>query len=72
MCLLQEGMKQALVRRRLRLLAARRQPFHHQRFLYWIAALVPQIPILPLPLPNVTIYYTIWRIVSHQSASTGG
>jgi hypothetical protein len=30
-----------------------------------------QIPILPLPLPNVTIYYTLWRIVSHQSASTG-
>ena len=69
--LLQESLPEALVRRHLRRLAAQRQPFHRKRFLLWISAIIPQIPILPLPLPNVTIYYTLWRISSHYSASTG-
>lgn len=31
-----------------------------------------QIPLIPLPLPNVTIYFTIWRIISNRSAGKGG
>lgn len=30
-----------------------------------------QIPLIPLPLPNVTIYFTIWRIISNRSAGKG-
>lgn len=31
-----------------------------------------QIPLIPLPLPNITIYFTIWRIISNRSAGKGG
>eukprot|EP00879_Flechtneria_rotunda_P018681 GHRR01019604.1.p1 GENE.GHRR01019604.1~~GHRR01019604.1.p1 ORF type:complete len:226 (+),score=64.07 GHRR01019604.1:759-1436(+) len=60
-----------LVRRRLRLLAAKAEPFHRSRLRVWAAALMPQLPLIPLPLPNVTIYYTVWRIVSNHSARKG-
>jgi hypothetical protein len=30
-----------------------------------------QLPLIPLPLPNVTIYFTIWRIISNRSAANG-
>jgi hypothetical protein len=33
---------------------------------------VLQIPLIPLPLPNVTIYFTLWRIISNRSAGKGG
>uniref|UniRef100_A0A383VAC5 Mitochondrial K+-H+ exchange-related-domain-containing protein n=1 Tax=Tetradesmus obliquus TaxID=3088 RepID=A0A383VAC5_TETOB len=65
------SLPERLVRRRLRLLAAKAQPFHASRFRMWIGILLPQIPLIPLPLPNVTIYYTIWRIASNRSAGRG-
>lgn len=39
----------------------------------WTTAmlLLVQIPLIPLPLPNVTIYFTIWRIISNRSAGNG-
>lgn len=30
-----------------------------------------QVPLIPLPLPNVTIYYTLWRVASNHSARKG-
>lgn len=38
------------------------------RAVLWCAV---QIPLIPLPLPNVTIYFTIWRIISNRSAGQG-
>jgi hypothetical protein len=67
----QASLPERLVRRRLRLLAAKAAPFHASRLRLWAAILLPQIPLIPLPLPNVTIYYTIWRIASNRSAGRG-
>lgn len=36
-----------------------------------MAALIPQLPLVVLPLPNITIYYSVWRIVSHYNATQG-
>ncbi|KAF6256221.1 mitochondrial K+-H+ exchange-related-domain-containing protein [Scenedesmus sp. NREL 46B-D3] len=65
------SLPERFVRRRLRLLAAAAQPFHASRLRLWIGILLPQLPLIPLPLPNVTIYYTIWRITSNRSAGRG-
>jgi hypothetical protein len=60
-----------LVRRLLRRLCQRRVPEHRRGAVLWTAALLPQAPLSVLPLPNVTIYYTLWRIFMHASASVG-
>lgn len=67
----QASLPERLVRRRLRHLAAKAEPFHNSRLRVWSAAVVPQLPLIPLPLPNITIYYTVWRIISNRSASRG-
>lgn len=67
----QDGLPERLVRRRLRLLAAKAQPFHASRMRVWALALIPQLPLIPLPLPNVTLYYTAWRVASNFSAGKG-
>ncbi len=68
---MQTSLAARLIRRRLRRLSAAREPFHRQRMYAWVAALVPQAPIVLLPIPNVTVYYTAWRIISNRSASMG-
>eukprot|EP00775_Hariotina_reticulata_P003909 gene3909-4163_t len=65
------SLPERLVRRRLRLLAAKAIPFHRSRLRIWSMAILPQLPLIPLPLPNVTIYYTVWRVVSNFSAERG-
>jgi hypothetical protein len=60
-----------LVRRLLRRLCAKREPEHRRGALLWAAALIPQAPLSILPLPNVTIYYTLWRLYMHASAFVG-
>jgi hypothetical protein len=60
-----------LVRRVLRRLCQRRAPQHQRGARLWIAALLPQAPLSVLPLPNVTVYYTLWRVFMHASAATG-
>jgi len=60
-----------LVRRALRRLCAKREPQHRRGALLWAAALIPQAPLSILPLPNVTIYYTLWRVYMHASAYVG-
>ena len=58
-------------RRLLRRLCAKREPEHRRHALLWAAALVPQAPLSILPLPNVTIYFTLWRLYMHASAFVG-
>lgn len=60
-----------LVRRLLRRLCQKRAPEHRRGALLWALALVPQAPLSVLPLPNVTVYYTLWRVFMHWSASVG-
>ena len=64
-------MKEKLVRRRLRLLAVESIKRHRRRLLWWSLAAVPQIPLMLTPLPNVTVYYTGWRLYSHYQAMKG-
>lgn len=44
---------------------------HRRRFMWWILASIPQIPLMVTPLPNVTVYYTGWRLYSHYQAAKG-
>ncbi|GBF88045.1 hypothetical protein Rsub_00757 [Raphidocelis subcapitata] len=60
-----------LLRRRLRLLSRARAPLHQKRTWYWAAAILPQVPLAVLPLPNVPIYYSLWRVWSHYCAGKG-
>ena len=66
-----EGYKERLVRRRLRHLVAEGKRRHRTRLVWWMLALVPQIPLMVTPLPNITVYYTIYRLVSHVQALQG-
>ncbi len=37
----------------------------------WTLASVPQLPLMVTPLPNVTLYYSLYRAVSHYQAWGG-
>jgi len=63
--------QETLVRRRLRHMAADAARHHRKRFMWWILASIPQIPLMVTPLPNVTVYYTGWRLYSHYQAAKG-
>ena len=60
-----------LVRRRLRAVTHHGKGRHRLRLLWWSLALVPQLPLALTPLPNITVYYTIYRIWSHSRALSG-
>lgn len=63
--------KERLVRRRLRLLALQGKRRHRRRIFWWSLAMVPQIPLMVTPLPNITVYYTLYRLYSHIRALQG-
>lgn len=63
--------QERLVRRRLRLLVHQGHRRHRWRFFLWILALLPQLPLMLTPLPNITVYYTAYRVYSHYRASQG-
>jgi hypothetical protein len=63
--------EERLVRRRLRLLADQGHKRHRLRFVLWIFALIPQLPLMLTPLPNITVYYTAYRVFSHYRAFQG-
>jgi hypothetical protein len=63
--------EERLVRRRLRLLAHQGHKRHRLRFVLWIFALIPQLPLMLTPLPNITVYYTAYRVFSHYRAFQG-
>lgn len=60
-----------LVRRRLRCLALQGQRRHRTRILWWSFAMIPQLPLMLTPLPNITVYYTLYRLYSHFRAFQG-
>ena len=57
-----------LVRRRLRGLSIHGQNRHRSRIALWTLALIPQLPLMLTPLPNILIYYTVYRLYSHLRA----
>jgi len=63
--------KERLIRRRLRLLALQGRRRHRRRIFWWGLAMVPQIPLMVTPLPNITVYYTLYRLYSHIRALQG-
>lgn len=63
--------KEKLVRRRLRHVASDGRRRHTTRLLWWALAMVPQLPLMVTPLPNLTVYYTGYRIYSHLRALQG-
>lgn len=63
--------KEKLVRRRLRQLAHQGKKRHRTRLLLWCLTMVPQMPLMLTPLPNITVYYTGYRIYSHYKALQG-
>lgn len=63
--------REKLVRRRLRHVAADGRRRHMTRLLWWMLAMVPQLPLMVTPLPNITVYYTGYRIYSHLRALQG-
>jgi hypothetical protein len=65
------SVKERLVRRRLRLLALQGKRRHRRRLFWWSLAMVPQIPLMVTPLPNITVYYTLYRLYSHIRALQG-
>lgn len=65
------SMKEALVRRRLRRLVNARQHIHQRRILGWGLATLPQLPLMITPLPNVTLYYCMYKIASQYQAVQG-
>jgi hypothetical protein len=60
-----------LVRRRLRLIARQGRSHHRKGLILWSILLVPQMPLMVTPLPNITVYYTLYRIWSHSRALQG-
>ncbi|KAG2488071.1 hypothetical protein HYH03_013374 [Edaphochlamys debaryana] len=65
------SLKERLVRRRLRRLALAQEHFHNRRILGWALATLPQLPLVLTPFPNVTLYYTAYKMVSHYQAVQG-
>jgi hypothetical protein len=64
-------LKEKVVRRRLRLLALQGKRRHRRRIFWWSLAMIPQIPLMVTPLPNITVYYTLYRLYSHIRALQG-
>lgn len=60
-----------LVRRRLRLLALQGRARHRKGILLWSLAFLPQMPLMLTPLPNISVYYSLYRIWSHSRALKG-
>lgn len=60
-----------LVRRRLRLIARQGRAIHRRGLILWSLAFIPQMPLMLTPLPNFTVYYTLYRIWSHSRALKG-
>jgi hypothetical protein len=64
----QAAFKERMVRRQLRHVAAGGRRRHAVRLVWWTLAMVPQLPLMLTPLPNLTVYYTGYRIYSHFRA----
>jgi len=65
------SMQERYVRRRLRLLIRGRMEYHKCWALIWGALTVPQLPLLITPIPNLPIYFSLYRTWSHYRAWRG-
>ncbi|GLC47190.1 hypothetical protein PLESTB_001622500 [Pleodorina starrii] len=65
------GLRERLVRRRLRRMALTQEAFHNRRILGWALATLPQLPLVITPFPNVTLYFTAYKMMSHYQALQG-
>mmetsp|Transcript_12753 Transcript_12753/g.27618 ORF Transcript_12753/g.27618 Transcript_12753/m.27618 type:complete len:347 (-) Transcript_12753:393-1433(-) len=65
------SMSEVAVRRRLRMAALARYARHRRQLLGWTLASIPQLPLVLTPFPNVTLYYTVYRLVSSYKAMAG-
>lgn len=66
-----DHLPEKLVRRRLRLLAMQGRARHRRGVLLWSLAFIPQMPLMVTPLPNISVYYTLYRLYSHIRALKG-
>lgn len=66
-----DDLPEKLVRRRLRLLAMQGRARHRRGIVLWSLAFIPQMPLMVTPLPNITVYYTLYRLYSHIRALKG-
>lgn len=66
-----DHLPEKLVRRRLRLLAMQGRARHRRGVLLWSLAFIPQMPLMMTPLPNISVYYTLYRLYSHIRALKG-
>ena len=66
-----DHLPEKLVRRRLRLLAMQGRARHRRGVMLWSLAFIPQMPLMVTPLPNITVYYTLYRLYSHIRALKG-
>lgn len=66
-----DHLPEKLVRRRLRLLAMQGRVRHRRGIMLWSLAFIPQMPLMVTPLPNISVYYTLYRLYSHVRALKG-
>lgn len=60
-----------IIRRRLRVMSHRSVSIHRKRLIWWSILLLIQSPLMLTPLPNITVYYTLYRVWSHSRALQG-
>ncbi|KAG1672248.1 hypothetical protein FOA52_002950 [Chlamydomonas sp. UWO 241] len=65
------SMDASRVRRHLRMMALRRSAMHRRRILGWTLMTLPQAPLMLTPLPNVTVYFSVYRLLSNFQAMQG-
>ncbi|GIL54817.1 hypothetical protein Vafri_10503 [Volvox africanus] len=65
------ALSERLVQRRLRRMALAQEHYHNRRILGWALATLPQLPLVITPFPNVTLYFTAYKMVSHYQALQG-
>ncbi|MEW5299250.1 MAG: hypothetical protein WDW36_002283 [Sanguina aurantia] len=65
------SLNQVLVRRRLRTIALTRAHYHRRSLMGWGLICLPQLPLMLTPFPNLTLYYSVYRLMSHYQALGG-
>lgn len=60
-----------LVRRRTRLFLQQQEYHQRCRQILWCSLIVPMVPLLVLPAPNIPMYYAAYKVYSHTAALKG-
>lgn len=67
----QDSVRPAAVRRRLALVARFHERHHQRLFALSAFGVAPMLPLMATPLPNVPLYYVVYRVLSHRNAWRG-